>query len=123
MGICGVYPQSTYNDNVPQTRDECNSWRDNIKPSIGNDGRHCMCVKPNAEHDVDTKFAISSAEMDDAVASWDALQQIEDEEESSIRDVYELWQSDFEEGTYRIQRAGTYKIMEDIEFDFNAGDG
>ena len=82
-----------------------------------------MCVKPNAEHDVDTKFAISSAEMDDAVASWDALQQIEDEEESSIRDVYELWQSDFEEGTYRIQRAGTYKIMEDIEFDFNAGDG
>merc|ERR1719361_3414005 len=40
----------------------------------------------------------------------------------SVDDVVELWQSDFEEGTYRIETSGTYKIMEDIVFDFNAGD-
>merc|ERR1719361_1238679 len=40
----------------------------------------------------------------------------------SVDDVVELWQSDFEEGTYRIETSGTYKIMEDITFDFNAGD-
>ena len=31
---------------------------------------------------------------------------------------YELYQSDFEDGTYRIPTPGTYKIMEDIMFDF-----
>merc|ERR1719361_302446 len=40
----------------------------------------------------------------------------------SVDDVVELWQSDFEKGTYRIETSGTYKIMEDIVFDFNAGD-
>ena len=39
-----------------------------------------------------------------------------------MADVYELYQSDFESGTYRIKKSGTYKIMEDIVFDFNAGD-
>ena len=40
----------------------------------------------------------------------------------SIDNIIELYQSDFEEGTYRIRKSGTYIIMEDIEFDFNAGD-
>ena len=53
--------------------------------------------------------------------STDCLQ-AEDTESGSISDVIELFQSDFEDGTYRIQRSGTYKIMEDITFDFNAGD-
>ena len=44
------------------------------------------------------------------------------EDTSSIDDLYELDQSDFMNGTYRIQQSGTYKIMEDIIFDFNAGD-
>ena len=34
--------------------------------------------------------------------------------------VTELYQSDFESGTYRIKVSGLYKIMEDIVFDFNA---
>ena len=46
----------------------------------------------------------------------------EEEDTSSMDDVYELYQSDFVDGTYRIKKSGTYKIMEDIEFDFNAGD-
>ena len=39
-----------------------------------------------------------------------------------IDDHYELYQKDFEIGTYRIFRSGTYTIMEDLEFDFNAGE-
>ena len=40
---------------------------------------------------------------------------------ASIDTVHSLYQSDFEEGTYRILEGGTYRIMEDITFDFNAG--
>ncbi len=40
---------------------------------------------------------------------------------SSEEEVYELWQSDFVIGRYRIQKSGTYRIMEDITFDSNAG--
>ena len=51
----------------------------------------------------------------------------ENEENEGISDeeygYYELYQSDFEEGTYRITTPGTYVIMEDIVFDFNAPDG
>ena len=39
----------------------------------------------------------------------------------SMDDVYELRQSDFVKGTYRITQSGTYRIMEDIVFDFQAG--
>ena len=45
-----------------------------------------------------------------------------EDEGGSISDIIELFQSDFEDGTFRIQQSGTYKIMEDIVFDFNAGD-
>merc|ERR1719295_685520 len=41
-------------------------------------------------------------------------------ESNAISHIVYLYQSDFDEGTYRIQRGGTYHIMEDIEFDFNA---
>ena len=37
---------------------------------------------------------------------------------SSIGDFHELYQSDFVSGTFRIQKSGTYQIMEDIVFDF-----
>eukprot|EP01084_Bolivina_argentea_P081834 148168_1 len=36
--------------------------------------------------------------------------------------IYRLYQNDFKYGTYRITQSGKYIIMEDIEFDFNAGD-
>jgi len=39
---------------------------------------------------------------------------------SAQDDVYQLYQSDFEEGTYRITESGTYIVMEDIELNFNA---
>ena len=50
------------------------------------------------------------------------LEKEEEDESDSISDIIELFQSDFEDGTFRIQQSGTYKIMEDIVFDFNAGD-
>ena len=61
-------------------------------------------------------------------ANWDTLNaKIEDIENPSeittdgdLRDIniVELHQSDFTKGTYRITKSGTYKIMEDIQFDF-----
>ena len=38
---------------------------------------------------------------------------------TSENNIVELYQKDFEEGTYRIKEPGYYKIMEDIVFDFN----
>ena len=43
-------------------------------------------------------------------------------EEAVMPEVVKLYQSDFDSGTYRITRSATYQIMEDIVFDFNAGD-
>jgi len=122
MGICGVYPQSTYNDNVPQTRDECNEWRNNIKPSIGNDGKFCVCVKPNEHYNAATTYPVDEWLFEDFQKQYASNHFVEEDEVEPIDDVIELWQSDFEEGTYRIQESGTYKIMEDIVLDFNAGD-
>jgi len=122
MGICGVYPQSTYNDKVPQTRDECNEWRDNLKPSIGNNGRFCVCVKPDVHYDPTTTFAIDEARFEDFQNQYASNHFVADDDVGAADDVYELWQSDFANGTYRIRKSGTYKIMEDITFDFNAGD-
>ena len=122
MGICGVYPQSTYNDNVPQTRDECNSWRDNIKPSIGNDGRFCVCVKPNEHYDKERTYPVDESLFESFQREYASNHFEGDDTVETADEAIELWQSDFEDGTYRIRQSGTYKIMEDIVFDFNAGD-
>merc|ERR1719361_1674803 len=125
MGLCGVWPNSTYTDMVPTTRDECNAMQDNIKPSIGTDGRFCVCVKPNESFDAETSVSIDDEELATFKGTYfeDAqMERNEEEDTSSMDDVIELYQSDFVDGTYRIKKSGTYKIMEDTEFDFNAGD-
>ena len=99
-------------------------FQDNVKPSIGTNGKFCVCVKPNESFDADTTASIGNKEL---AAYKGAHSENEEEDDvetdtSSIADVYELYQSDFEAGTYRITKKGTYKIMEDIEFDFNSGD-
>ena len=96
IGICGVYPQATYNDNIPQTRDECNSWRTNLKPSIGNDGRFCVCVKPNHEYDPNTKYAVDEGKFDMFQSEYASNHMEEDVTVQEVNDVVELWQSDFE---------------------------
>lgn len=108
---------------MPRTRDSCNAFEDNIKPSIGNDGRHCVCVKPHNSFDSDTAYDVTEETLKEAKAEWVAHHTEEEVETGSLSDVFELYQSDFDEGTYRIQTAGYYKIMENIEFNFNAGSG
>ena len=44
------------------------------------------------------------------------------DEYTSSNNIIELYNEDFASGTYRIQKSGTYKIMEDISLNFNAGD-
>ena len=122
VGLCGIFPRATYDSiSIPQSRRECFSGSA-YKPSIGNDGKHCVCVKPApsavtrhpAAHD---EFAAAKYQHDLYLSERDG-----EVDTGKITDVHELWQKDFEDGTYRIQRSGTYKVMEDIVFDFNAGD-
>merc|ERR1719242_2532745 len=108
-------------DTIPTTRDSC--FDPSVyKPSIGTDGRFCVCVQPNDDF-ATTTASIGEAELSATKGQYEATKAAEAEEDtSSITDSYKLWQSDFEEGTYRITKSGTYTIMEDITFDFNAGD-
>merc|ERR1719356_2125613 len=47
VGLCGVYPRASYSwTSIPQSRGECFGG-ESYKPSIGTDGNHCVCVKPN----------------------------------------------------------------------------
>ncbi len=92
-----------------------------MKPSIGNKGSFCVCVKPHESFTASTN-EVSVEDFESAQSDYAEQHAEEDEDTSSVEDVYELWQSDFVSGTYRIQKSGTYRIMEDIEFDFNAGD-
>ena len=92
------------------------------KPSIGNDGKHCVCVKPTLS--AVGAHQVAPDEFEAATLRHSQFLEERDGEvdTGSIDDVHELYQSDFEDGTYRIQKSGTYVIMEDIVFDFNAGD-
>ena len=106
IGLCGIVPLATFDStNIPQSRSECFDGTA-YKPSIGNDGRHCVCVKPNESYDADTRFEIDDEEFaatkmtrDEYIAGRDTVS-----ESGSVDDVYELWQSDFEDGTYRFVR-------------------
>merc|ERR1719295_1916016 len=68
-----------------------------------------------------TVSKITLIELND-IADYNEYHKEADADTGKISDVIELYQSDFEDRTYRIQKSGTYKIMEDIVFDFNAGD-
>jgi len=120
ISLCGVYPQAANSDMVPKTRDECNSFQDNVQPSIGNDGRFCVCVAPHSSFDGSTKHSLSDHKFAGFQEEYDLQHsRVAEPDEGG---VYELYQSDFLNGTYRIKQSGTYVIMEDIVFDFGAGD-
>ena len=107
VGLCGVLPLSTCDStNIPQSRAECFDGTA-YKPSIGIDGAHCVCVRPNESHDVDTEFDVDFRDFVAAQVSHDhhiaARDRVEDT--GSVDDVYELWQSDFEDGTFRFVRS------------------
>jgi len=90
------------------------------KPSMGLDGRFCMCVKPEeySEYQVPKQQLVdkvrTDSEAEDASSVWTSDAKV---------DLYRLWQKDFEHGTYRILKPGKYIVMEDITFDFKAPEG
>eukprot|EP01084_Bolivina_argentea_P113698 202607_1 len=92
------------------------------KPSVGQDGRFCVCVKP----DTYTQYTVRS---DDLEKKQDEIEEaIQPEYFDGLSDqeklnVVQLYQSDFTDGTYRITEPGKYVIMEDIVFDFKAPEG
>ena len=67
VGLCGVYPQGSYDsDNVPDSRDDCVGYGRPLQPSIGNKGEFCVCVKPNESYDADTTYSISPSDFESA---------------------------------------------------------
>ena len=105
-----------------------------LKPSIGIEGSYCVCTKPSTAR----TFQVSTSEIQEAKqrnkefeikmkqeAYKEELEEKlqEDDMMNVPRDhVIHLYQSDFLHGTYRIRESGVYVLMEDITFDFNAGD-
>ena len=107
LGVCGVYPQSTYSDKVPRSRADCDAkaMDENLKPSIGTDGRFCVCYKPQQSYDVDVKWRAPPSSYQQWEDEWTEKQEAKlmgSDTTGSIDDVHELRQSDFKEGTYRF---------------------
>jgi len=108
---------------------QCTGSNDNVKPSLGTDGRFCSCFEPQAE---DVRVAMMQRDRyDDAVADinekWAeaeaaesaALQSVENSDDSTEPAVTYLSQDDFASGTYRITEPGVYVLTEDIVVEFN----
>ena len=71
IGMCGVYPQSSYNSSkIPQNRGECFNG-EAYKPSIGNKGQFCVCVKPNESNDAETTYSISPSDFESAQQQYE----------------------------------------------------
>ena len=141
-GICDFEIRNS-RESVSQSFSKCAAEGDsnsNWKPSLGIDGRFCQCWKPNVSandlignkiddgYDSDRRFLSTPTErLHEKIAFVQKLQTLsmyieEVEPVEEVMDIH-LYQSDFESGTYRITAPGTYVVMEDIEFDFNAPPG
>eukprot|EP00486_Rosalina_sp_Unknown_P012144 CAMPEP_0201592364 /NCGR_PEP_ID=MMETSP0190_2-20130828/190279_1 /ASSEMBLY_ACC=CAM_ASM_000263 /TAXON_ID=37353 /ORGANISM="Rosalina sp." /LENGTH=866 /DNA_ID=CAMNT_0048051107 /DNA_START=228 /DNA_END=2828 /DNA_ORIENTATION=+ len=68
-------------------------------------------------HDLDPETFYIDPNMQFTVVDANAKHEIIDFRDTNI---VELYQTDFQDGTYRIFESGTYKIMEDIVFNFAA---
>ena len=96
-----------------------------FKPSIGTNGRFCVCTQPTAdvqyysasESDL---IRINSANNNNNNDISKISSNNQKTSKTSENNIIRLYQADFSTGTYRITEPGTYIIMEDIEFDFNA---
>lgn len=130
-GICG-FTVRPHDFVVATDFSECFNYQYTaFKPSLGTDGRFCQCIKSDADNVQIPRSQISTDTDHEDEESVDISPEDGDEssqftemkemtESNAISHIVYLYQSDFDEGTYRIQRGGTYHIMEDIEFDFNA---
>ena len=122
---------SSYQDYNKEGYDGCGESKSNFAPSIGSDGRFCVCAKDKSSDNNENKVTYMSR-LDDQVSAAKkrkdkyekAQKQTEtatetDEDEEETKEFF-LYQSDFKDGTYRIKESGIYTIMEDIVFDFNS---
>ncbi len=86
-----------------------------VWPSLGCNGEGCTCYKPSNPEVYEVTLSRAVGQFETSLNSeYVSL------EESAEYLYIELRQSDFVDGTYRIIHPGTYVIMEDIEFNFNA---
>ena len=99
-------------------------------PSIGMNGEFCVCYKPlGGSTDLKAAnwgnhYAIDSWDDNGKDVKFDTDKEYElrqDEKSKKENDEEEpvdiqLYQSDFEHGTYRIRQPGTYTLMENIKF-------
>ena len=144
-GMCGVAVQST---DIQVARDridaEFGGTLPHYKPSIGTDGRFCVCYTPSVEEQ--QNYYVSKSKFEEAVKERERKKTVEgpvnymdtleqkhlrvdgheidssdsDRESEDLRDsnVMYLSKNDFEDGTLRIKKSGTYILTEDVEFDF-----
>ena len=113
---------------------------DHFLPSIGINGKFCVCVQPadreikyftrqQPPNQTDSTENIENMEKTDKIENRPKQNKEQQKEQENVKEnvnengnkevVYELYQKDFADGTYRITKSGIYKIMENIEFDFN----
>ena len=157
-GVSGAQYENEYTPNKAQTSilSPKGGWdptafedKQLFKPSIGTDGRFCVCTQSQATNyfTVDANALSQVQDTFEAKTKTNIIEiEIENETETkknnskkkknknknkhknknietktSTNNVIELYQDDFTSGTYRIEEGGTYKIMEDIVFEFNMG--
>ena len=89
-------------------------------------GRFCVCTKPSASQYFEVTDDMMTAKEESLKNQAEAKLQSEEEEtrkeseDASTRTI-KLYAKDFERGTLRIKEPGTYILMEDVEFNWNAG--
>ena len=95
-----------------------------LKPSLGDNGHFCVCYKPPKSYDAFIKWRSSPKEFDQVQSDWEQRQQdqVTDANVGALEDEVRIYQEDFAASTLRIQQSGTYRLMENILFDSNAGD-
>lgn len=127
MGACMNWIREASAE-VDRTFDECTYQTDTgFKPTIGVDGQFCVCVKPSATqyYSIDSSLITAKEEtLSEALvtsAAAEAVVASKQEKGWDYQTKY-LYAADFAPGTLRIKEPGTYILMEDVEFDWNAGD-
>ena len=138
-GICGVAVQNAHYTTAKTRYDAQAPKFDyyHYKPSIGTDGRFCVCYQPSDSYQ--TSFGLTDEQEQWIETRENEMNQnnnnaenvyysrvdghdLSEEETNAVdlRDsnVVYLSSNDFQDGTLRIKKSGTYIITEDIEFDF-----
>jgi len=106
---------------VTDNHQTCTEDYNNVVPSIGTNGQYCVCFKPTTSMKVSASLSSSSDPKEISIPVANDIDNIEIANIDSKTNIYLIYASDFESGTYRILNPGFYKLMEDVEFDFNPG--